>query len=93
MTLAAVLVGAAYNALDEYETMLTTKMTPLPPFVPRKLDPDYQRYFGAAIARIGTAEAALDTAPSSTWSFCRRTPTRASVLLRRRPPSAPSRAR
>jgi 3-hydroxy-9,10-secoandrosta-1,3,5(10)-triene-9,17-dione monooxygenase len=72
MTLAAVLVGSAYNALDEYETLLTTKMTPLPPFVPRKLDLDYQRYFGEAIARIGAAEAALRNCAEQHMELCQR---------------------
>lgn len=72
MTLAAILVGSAYNALDEYESMLTTKMTPLPPFVPRKLDPDYQRYLGEAIGRIGTAEAALRNCAEQHMELCQR---------------------
>ena len=72
ITLAAILVGAAYNALDEYETMMTTKMTPLPPFVPRKLDLDYQRYFGRAMAKIATAEAALMNAADQHMELCQR---------------------
>jgi 3-hydroxy-9,10-secoandrosta-1,3,5(10)-triene-9,17-dione monooxygenase len=56
--LAAVGVGAAYNALDEYERMLDSK-TILPPFSARRHDGDYQRWFGSAMARIGMAEAAL----------------------------------
>jgi 3-hydroxy-9,10-secoandrosta-1,3,5(10)-triene-9,17-dione monooxygenase len=72
MSLAAVLVGSAYNALDEYETMLTTKMTPLPPFVPRKFDADYQRYFGEAIGRIGAAEAALRNCAEQHMELCQR---------------------
>jgi 3-hydroxy-9,10-secoandrosta-1,3,5(10)-triene-9,17-dione monooxygenase len=72
LSLAAVMVGAAYNALDEYETMMTTKMTPLPPFVPRKLDPDYQRYFGQAQTKIATAEAALMNASDQHMELCRR---------------------
>ena len=72
MTLAAILVGAAYNALDEYETMMTTKTTPLPPMVPRKFDLDYQRYFGRAMAKIATAEAALMNAADQHMELCRR---------------------
>jgi 3-hydroxy-9,10-secoandrosta-1,3,5(10)-triene-9,17-dione monooxygenase len=72
MSLAAVLVGAAYNALDEYETMMTTKSAPLPPFIPRKLDLDYQRYFGRALAKIATAEAALMNAADQHMELCRR---------------------
>jgi 3-hydroxy-9,10-secoandrosta-1,3,5(10)-triene-9,17-dione monooxygenase len=72
MTLGAILVGAAYNALDEYETMMTTKMTPLPPMVPRKFDLDYQRYFGSALAKIATAEAALMNCADQHMELCRR---------------------
>ncbi len=72
LSLAAVLVGAAYNALDEYETMMTTKMTPLPPFVPRKFDLDFQRYFGQAMGKIATAEAALLNAADQHMELCLR---------------------
>jgi 3-hydroxy-9,10-secoandrosta-1,3,5(10)-triene-9,17-dione monooxygenase len=41
--------------LDEYERLTRTKTTPLPPFVPRIKDPDYQRWFGRALTHIATA--------------------------------------
>ncbi len=72
ITLAAVMVGAVYNALDEYERQLREKSTALPPFVPRREDPDYQRYFGAALAKIGMAEAALLHACEQHMEHCRR---------------------
>jgi 3-hydroxy-9,10-secoandrosta-1,3,5(10)-triene-9,17-dione monooxygenase len=72
ITLAAIMVGAAYNALDEYEAMLETKTTPLPPMIPRKFDADYQRYFGRAWARIATAEAALQNAAEQHMELCLR---------------------
>jgi 3-hydroxy-9,10-secoandrosta-1,3,5(10)-triene-9,17-dione monooxygenase len=72
ITLAAIMVGAVYNALDEYESQLHAKMTALPPFVPRREDPDYQRYFGAALAKIGMAEAALLQACEQHMEHCRR---------------------
>jgi 3-hydroxy-9,10-secoandrosta-1,3,5(10)-triene-9,17-dione monooxygenase len=72
MSLAALLVGAAWGALDEYETMMTTKTTPLPPFVPRKHDLDYQRWFGRALTRIATAEAALMSCAEQHMALCRR---------------------
>ena len=71
MTLAAILVGAAYNALDEYQLLLE-KPTPIPPLVPRKLDLDYQRYFGRALAKISTAEAALMNCAEQHMELCRR---------------------
>jgi 3-hydroxy-9,10-secoandrosta-1,3,5(10)-triene-9,17-dione monooxygenase len=72
MTLAAILVGAAYNALDEYETLMSTKPTHLPPMVARKLDLDYQRYFGQAWAKICTAEAALLNCADQHMELCQR---------------------
>jgi 3-hydroxy-9,10-secoandrosta-1,3,5(10)-triene-9,17-dione monooxygenase len=59
MTLAAITVGAGYNALDEYEHLARTRPTSLPPLVPRSTDPDYQRWLGAAAIQLATAEAAL----------------------------------
>jgi len=72
ITLAAIMVGAVYNALDEYQRQMHEKKTPLPPFVQRRLDPDYQRFFGAALAKIGTAEAALLQACEQHMEHCRR---------------------
>ena len=51
LTLAAVMVGAAYQALDEYELLLDTKLTPLPPIGPRRDDPDLP-----ALVRLGARE-------------------------------------
>jgi 3-hydroxy-9,10-secoandrosta-1,3,5(10)-triene-9,17-dione monooxygenase len=59
MTLAAITVGAGYNALDEYERLTRTRPTSLPPLVPRSTDPDYQRWLGTANVQLATAEAAL----------------------------------
>ena len=72
MCLAAVMVGAAYNALDEYEAQMEARMTTMPPIVPRKLDPDFQRYFGAAWAKTATAEAALRDCAQQHMELCRR---------------------
>ncbi|MGB0091818.1 MAG: hypothetical protein WBP81_04720 [Solirubrobacteraceae bacterium] len=68
VSLAAVTVGAAYNALDEYEQLMRNKPTPLPPFVPRIQDREYQRWNGRALTRIRTAERSCTTRPSATWS-------------------------
>jgi 3-hydroxy-9,10-secoandrosta-1,3,5(10)-triene-9,17-dione monooxygenase len=72
MTLGAVMVGAAYQALDEYELLLDSKLTPLPPMGPRRLDADYQRWFGSALAKVGTAEAALFNCADQHMEACRR---------------------
>ena len=72
MCLAAVMVGSAYNALDEYEHQMEARTTTMPPFVPRAQDPDFQRYFGGAWAKIATAEAALRDCAAQHMELCRR---------------------
>ena len=72
MTLAALMVGAAYQALDEYERLLDSKLTPLPPIQPRRSDHDYQRWFGSALAKVATAEAALLSCAEQHMEICRR---------------------
>jgi 3-hydroxy-9,10-secoandrosta-1,3,5(10)-triene-9,17-dione monooxygenase len=72
MCLAAVLVGAGYNALDEYEVALNERKTATPPIKPRRDDPDFQRYFGAAWAKLATAEAALHDCAEQHMELCRR---------------------
>lgn len=72
ISLAAVLVGAAYNALDELEHLMRTKKTFLPPQKLRIYDDDNQRWFGEAMARIGLLEAAVHGAAQMHMNFCRR---------------------
>jgi 3-hydroxy-9,10-secoandrosta-1,3,5(10)-triene-9,17-dione monooxygenase len=52
-------VGIAQGALDAYEVLMRSKTTPFPPFQPRKDDAGYQRWFGTAMGKIATAEAAV----------------------------------
>ena len=59
LSLLALAVGMGYNALDEFEAQIRTKMTPLPPFRKRMYDDDFQRYFGGAMGKLAFAEAAL----------------------------------
>jgi 3-hydroxy-9,10-secoandrosta-1,3,5(10)-triene-9,17-dione monooxygenase len=56
--LAAIMVGAAYAALDEYERSLSKPFTWGPMMKRYELE-HYQRYLGEAIAEIGVAEAAV----------------------------------
>jgi 3-hydroxy-9,10-secoandrosta-1,3,5(10)-triene-9,17-dione monooxygenase len=70
LSLAAVTVGAAYNMLDEYERLMRTKATPLPPFIPRVKDPDYQRWYGRALTHIATAEAAVHKTAERHMELC-----------------------
>ena len=53
---AAVVVGMARGAVDEYERQIHTRTTNRPPMVPRAEDPDFQRWLGMAIARVDAAE-------------------------------------
>jgi 3-hydroxy-9,10-secoandrosta-1,3,5(10)-triene-9,17-dione monooxygenase len=59
LEIAALSVGMAQGALDVYEDLLRRRTTLRPPIVGRGENPDYQFWFGEALAMIGTAEAAL----------------------------------
>jgi len=72
ISLGAVMVGAAYNMLDEYERLMRTKTTGLPPFQPRIENREYQRWYGRALTHIATAEAALHRAADLHMELCRR---------------------
>jgi 3-hydroxy-9,10-secoandrosta-1,3,5(10)-triene-9,17-dione monooxygenase len=50
-------IGAARAALEEYEQVITTRLTLFPPQVPRYTHPDYQRSYGQAVALTDAAEA------------------------------------
>ena len=74
LSLAAVMVGAAYNALDAYEELMRTKTMPIPPFAPRITDAEfYQRWYGRARTRVALLEAALHDAAEQHVELCRRT--------------------
>lgn len=51
------LIGAARAALEEYERIITTRNTLVPPQVPRYTHADYQRPYGQAAALTDSAEA------------------------------------
>ena len=72
MSVAGLVVGGAYNALDEYENWMRAKTTPLPPFVRRTEDPDFQRWYGSALAKIGMAEATLMNCADQHMERCRQ---------------------
>ncbi len=57
--LAAVVVGTARAAIDEWTELSRTRMSPLPPFVPRDRDPASQRILGEAVVKTDAAEAML----------------------------------
>jgi hypothetical protein len=72
ISLGAVMVGAAYNMLDEYERLMRSKTTGMPPFQPRLQNREYQRWYGRALTHIATAEAALRRAADLHMELCRR---------------------
>ena len=53
------IIGAARAALDEFEHIISTKMTYFPPQVPRYTVDEYQRHYGQARANIDSAEAII----------------------------------
>ena len=70
--LAAIMIGAAKGALDEYEEILRTRKTQRPPIVTRVEDPDYQRWYGLAVGKVSAAEAALLQVAEQWHEACRR---------------------
>jgi len=71
-SLAAIMIGAAKGALDEYEEILRTRKTQRPPIVTRIEDPDYQRWYGLATGKVGAAEAVLLQVADQWHEACRR---------------------
>jgi 3-hydroxy-9,10-secoandrosta-1,3,5(10)-triene-9,17-dione monooxygenase len=71
-SLAAIMIGAAKGALDEYEELLRTRKTQRPPIVTRSEDPDYQRWYGLAVGTVGAAEAILLQVAEQWHEACRR---------------------
>lgn len=57
--LAAIVVGAAKAAVDEYEQIITSRSTLFPPFIPRSEDPDHLADFGLGITMADAAEALI----------------------------------
>ena len=68
----ALAVGMVKGALDEYLELITTRTTHRPPIVLRAHDPDYQRWYGHARAKVDTAEAAMFSAADQWMQACRR---------------------
>lgn len=59
LNLLAVVVGAAWAAIDEYSEVSQVKKQPAPPFALRREAPEAQFVVGQAIARTDLAEAGL----------------------------------
>lgn len=65
-------VGIAQGALDAYAEIITTRTTSAPPIVRRVADPDYQRWYGQAAAKITAAEAIAVEAARQWHALTRR---------------------
>ncbi|WP_316767062.1 acyl-CoA dehydrogenase family protein [Streptomyces sasae] len=70
--LAAVMIGIAYAAADEYARILPTRPLTLDPGRTRAGLDDYQRHLGEALGMIGTAEAALRRTAEDWMETCHR---------------------
>jgi 3-hydroxy-9,10-secoandrosta-1,3,5(10)-triene-9,17-dione monooxygenase len=57
--LAAPIVGAAWAALDEYESLLHSRPTSFLPRIPRTQSPFFQQWYGEAMGRVESAQALL----------------------------------
>jgi 3-hydroxy-9,10-secoandrosta-1,3,5(10)-triene-9,17-dione monooxygenase len=71
MAVATTMVGAGLGALDEFARILRTRRTTRPPIRPRMHDPEFQRVFGAATARLRAAEALIIAAAERHMELCR----------------------
>jgi 3-hydroxy-9,10-secoandrosta-1,3,5(10)-triene-9,17-dione monooxygenase len=71
-SLVSPIVGAARAALDEYEEIVTTKMTMFPPIQPRFHHYDVQSSFGQALSMTDAAETLLFAAVDKYMELCRR---------------------
>jgi 3-hydroxy-9,10-secoandrosta-1,3,5(10)-triene-9,17-dione monooxygenase len=65
-------IGAARAALAEFEQIITTRKTYLPPPVDRYTHPDYQRPYGHALALTDSAEALLLHVAELYMRYCQR---------------------
>jgi 3-hydroxy-9,10-secoandrosta-1,3,5(10)-triene-9,17-dione monooxygenase len=70
--LVPIIVGCAWAALDEYEHILTTKQTQIPPSKPRRDVGEHQRTFGIAWALTDAAQRILLTCCEDYEAYGRR---------------------
>lgn len=71
LEIAAILVGTARAAVDEYERLLRTKKTSGPHPQPRYTAGEHQRAFASALTLADAAEDVLDRAADRYMDFCR----------------------
>lgn len=68
---AALVVGMALGALEEYEAIIQAKKTSRPPVVLRMHNAHYQRWLGKATAKLRAAEALVAEAADQYLDACR----------------------
>jgi 3-hydroxy-9,10-secoandrosta-1,3,5(10)-triene-9,17-dione monooxygenase len=68
----SIVVGAARAALDEYEQIITTRKTYMPPIIPRYQHQEYQQHFGTALGMVDAAESVVLHAADAYMEYCRR---------------------
>lgn len=71
-SLVSPIVGAARAALDEYEDIIRTHKTTLDPNQLRIDNPDFQRFFGEALALTDSAEAIVLKGCERYMEYCQR---------------------
>ncbi len=54
--LVSIVAGTAWAAADEYQRIITTKKSQMPPFKPRSSDPEHQRNLGLAMGLADSAQ-------------------------------------
>lgn len=69
---AAITVGTAYAALDEYERIITSRPAAWVPSLKRYELAEYQRHLGAATGKVAAAEAAMLGLAHEFMELCRR---------------------
>jgi len=70
--LVSIMVGLGYAALDEYEHIIRTKKSLVPPIMPRYMRSDYQRYLGLALGMLNAAKRLCIHGGDQYMEFCRR---------------------
>jgi 3-hydroxy-9,10-secoandrosta-1,3,5(10)-triene-9,17-dione monooxygenase len=68
----SIVVGTARAALDEFEQIMLTRKTYIPPIVPRYQHHEFQRPFGLALAMVDAAELTVIGAAELYLEYCRR---------------------
>jgi 3-hydroxy-9,10-secoandrosta-1,3,5(10)-triene-9,17-dione monooxygenase len=72
LVLVPIIVGTAQAAIDEYGDILSSKRSMVPPIKLRREEPEHQRIFGLATARVGVAQRTLLAVADEWLALARR---------------------